>query len=130
AARETRVSAESDHRRLQTFHIGTSRRACEESRSRDCRHHQERRGQRTRAVGGCVITLQAQREVQSVIFGPYESRRLGRSLGVNPLPKGSRLCNFDCVYCECATGSWPLQWELRPQFPGPETIADALLPAA
>ncbi len=75
-------------------------------------------------------TLQAQRDVQDVVFGPYKSRRLGTSLGVNPLPKGSRLCNFDCVYCECATGSWPMEWELRPQFPTADRIHDALLEAA
>jgi wyosine [tRNA(Phe)-imidazoG37] synthetase (radical SAM superfamily) len=49
---------------------------------------------------------------------------------VNPLPEGARLCTFDCVYCECATGSWPLEWQLRPQFPTPEEIHDALLAAA
>jgi wyosine [tRNA(Phe)-imidazoG37] synthetase (radical SAM superfamily) len=76
-----------------------------------------------------VSTLQAQRNVQDIVFGPYESRRFGRSLGVNPLPKGSRLCNFDCIYCECAAGSWPLQWRLRPQFPTPDEIHDALAAA-
>lgn len=29
------------------------------------------------------------------------SRRLGLSLGVNLLPVESKLCNFDCIYCEC-----------------------------
>jgi wyosine [tRNA(Phe)-imidazoG37] synthetase (radical SAM superfamily) len=77
-----------------------------------------------------MTTLQAQRDIQDVVFGPYDSRRFGRSLGVNPLPKGSRLCNFDCIYCECATGAWPLEWELRPQFPTAESIHDALLAAA
>ncbi|MCX6297312.1 MAG: radical SAM protein [Bacteroidetes bacterium] len=38
---------------------------------------------------------------ENVIFGPINSRRLGVSLGVNLLPLGSKLCNFDCVYCEC-----------------------------
>jgi wyosine [tRNA(Phe)-imidazoG37] synthetase (radical SAM superfamily) len=76
-----------------------------------------------------MITLQPQRAVQSIIFGPYDSRRFGRSLGVNPLPQGSRLCNFDCIYCECATGSWPMKWELRPQFPTPDEIHDALIEA-
>lgn len=36
-----------------------------------------------------------------VIFGPIRSRRLGLSLGVNLLPTHSKLCNFDCIYCEC-----------------------------
>jgi len=74
--------------------------------------------------------LQDQRNIQEVVFGPYESRRFGKSLGVNPLPPGARLCNLDCVYCECATAAWPLQWELRPQFPSPEQIQDALAEAA
>src|SRR6266498_2592592 len=77
-----------------------------------------------------MATLQAQRDIQEIVFGPYDSRRFGKSLGVNPLPKGSRLCNFDCIYCECATGSWPLEWQLRPQFPTAQDIHDALLTAA
>lgn len=36
-----------------------------------------------------------------VIFGPIKSRRLGISLGVNLLPNFSKLCNFNCIYCEC-----------------------------
>lgn len=75
-------------------------------------------------------TLQAQRNIQEVVFGPCLSRRFGKSLGVNPLPPGSRFCNFDCIYCECATAPWPLEWELRPQFPTPEQIHDALTAAA
>lgn len=35
------------------------------------------------------------------IFGPINSRRLGVSLGVNLLPNNSKLCSFDCIYCEC-----------------------------
>ncbi len=74
-----------------------------------------------------MSTLQAQRNIQEVVFGPYESRRFGRSLGVNPLPHGARLCNFDCIYCECATGAWPLRYELRPQLPTAEDIFDAIV---
>src|SRR5262249_8896363 len=73
-----------------------------------------------------MSSLQAQRIVQEVVFGPFDSRRFGRSLGVNPLPRGSRLCNFDCIYCECATSSWPLQFELQPQFPEPDDVRHAL----
>lgn len=36
-----------------------------------------------------------------IIFGPIHSRRLGLSLGVNLLPTASKLCSFDCIYCEC-----------------------------
>ena len=36
-----------------------------------------------------------------IIFGPIHSRRLGLSLGVNLLPTQSKLCSFDCIYCEC-----------------------------
>ncbi len=36
-----------------------------------------------------------------IIFGPVKSRRLGISLGINLLPTQSKLCNFNCVYCEC-----------------------------
>jgi wyosine [tRNA(Phe)-imidazoG37] synthetase (radical SAM superfamily) len=36
-----------------------------------------------------------------IIFGPVNSRRLGASLGVNLLPTNSKICNFDCIYCEC-----------------------------
>jgi wyosine [tRNA(Phe)-imidazoG37] synthetase (radical SAM superfamily) len=42
-----------------------------------------------------------------VIFGPVRSRRLGVSLGVNLLPLASKLCNFNCIYCECGWGSEP-----------------------
>ena len=36
-----------------------------------------------------------------VIFGPVKSRRLGNSLGINLLPNDSKLCNYNCIYCEC-----------------------------
>ena len=36
-----------------------------------------------------------------IVFGPVHSRRLGSSLGVNLLPSDGKLCNFDCIYCEC-----------------------------
>jgi wyosine [tRNA(Phe)-imidazoG37] synthetase (radical SAM superfamily) len=36
-----------------------------------------------------------------IVFGPVKSRRLGLSLGINLLPVTQKICNFDCVYCEC-----------------------------
>lgn len=38
---------------------------------------------------------------QEIVFGPIRSRRLGSSLGINLLPEKGKLCNFDCIYCEC-----------------------------
>ena len=38
---------------------------------------------------------------EETVFGPIHSRRLGRSLGINLLPVGGKICNFDCIYCEC-----------------------------
>ncbi len=32
------------------------------------------------------------------VFGPVPSRRLGFSLGVDPIPR--KYCNFDCIYCQ------------------------------
>lgn len=37
----------------------------------------------------------------SIIVGPIHSRRLGTSLGVNLLAPDAKLCNFNCIYCEC-----------------------------
>lgn len=38
---------------------------------------------------------------QDIIFGPLKSRRFGTSLGINLLPLENKVCNFDCIYCEC-----------------------------
>jgi wyosine [tRNA(Phe)-imidazoG37] synthetase (radical SAM superfamily) len=35
-----------------------------------------------------------------IIYGPVRSRRLGRSLGINILPSGRKVCSFDCLYCQ------------------------------
>ena len=39
--------------------------------------------------------------VDSVVYGPFASRRLGQSLGVNILPFGVKVCAFNCNYCQC-----------------------------
>ena len=38
---------------------------------------------------------------EETVFGPIHSRRLGSSLGINLLPTKGKICNFDCIYCEC-----------------------------
>ncbi len=37
---------------------------------------------------------------ERVIYGPVDSRRLGKSLGVNLFP-GTKACNYNCIYCDC-----------------------------
>jgi len=49
------------------------------------------------------------------IFGPVISRRLGISLGINLLPNDSKLCSFDCIYCEC--GWNPEKGTIKAIFP-------------
>jgi wyosine [tRNA(Phe)-imidazoG37] synthetase (radical SAM superfamily) len=34
----------------------------------------------------------------SYVFGPVPSRRLGRSLGIDPIP--FKTCTYDCIYCQ------------------------------
>jgi wyosine [tRNA(Phe)-imidazoG37] synthetase (radical SAM superfamily) len=43
-----------------------------------------------------------------IIFGPVKSRRLGVSLGINLLPTKKKICNFNCIYCECG---WTMDLE-------------------
>ncbi|MBI4352793.1 MAG: radical SAM protein [Candidatus Omnitrophica bacterium] len=38
-----------------------------------------------------------------IIYGPLESRRFGRSLGINLLPGDRKVCSFDCGYCQYGT---------------------------
>lgn len=38
---------------------------------------------------------------EDIVFGPVNSRRFGHSLGINLLPLSNKVCNFNCVYCEC-----------------------------
>jgi len=39
-----------------------------------------------------------------IIFGVVNSRRLGRSLGINLLPETAKVCSMNCIYCECGWG--------------------------
>lgn len=59
-----------------------------------------------------------------IVFGPIYSRRLGSSLGVNILPSKGKMCNFDCVYCECGWNKDGAVPDRR--FPALEEVRDAL----
>ena len=54
---------------------------------------------------------------EGIVYGPVRSRRLGRSLGVNVLPRAAKICNMNCAYCQygwtgqrrsrSSPGGWP-----------------------
>ena len=58
-----------------------------------------------------------------IVFGPIRSRRLGSSLGVNVLPTKGKLCNFDCIYCECG---WNSDGVSDNRFPSLAEVKEAL----
>jgi len=59
-----------------------------------------------------------------IIFGPVKSRRLGVSLGVNLLPIDSKVCSFDCIYCEC--GWTPRMREQKIVLPSRELVRQSM----
>lgn len=58
-----------------------------------------------------------------VIFGPVKSRRFGLSLGINLLPADNKLCNFECIYCECG---WTENKHGKAMFADRKIVAAAL----
>jgi wyosine [tRNA(Phe)-imidazoG37] synthetase (radical SAM superfamily) len=48
---------------------------------------------------------------EGLVYGPVRSRRLGHSLGVNILPRHTKLCTFNCSYCQYG-------WTRRPVAAG------------
>jgi wyosine [tRNA(Phe)-imidazoG37] synthetase (radical SAM superfamily) len=55
------------------------------------------------------------------IFGPVPSRRLGQSLGIDPIPL--KTCNWNCVYCQLGR-TIPLTNERKVYFPPEEIVAE------
>ena len=60
---------------------------------------------------------------ERIINGPVRSRRLGLSLGLNIIPPRSKLCSFDCPYCECGFNTPKAEGA---KWPSPDVVADAL----
>lgn len=46
--------------------------------------------------------------INSIVYGPVPSWRLGRSLGVDLLSTEGKTCSFDCVYCQLGRTIHPL----------------------
>lgn len=53
------------------------------------------------------------------VFGPVPSRRLGQSLGIDPVP--FKTCNWNCVYCQLGRTS-PFTLERREYVPRTEIL--------
>lgn len=60
---------------------------------------------------------------ETLVFGPIHSRRLGSSLGINLLPQQGKICNFDCIYCECG---WNKDGRGDRQLPTAEDLRQTL----
>jgi wyosine [tRNA(Phe)-imidazoG37] synthetase (radical SAM superfamily) len=56
------------------------------------------------------------------VFGPVPSRRLGQSLGIDPIPL--KTCNWNCVYCQLGR-TQPLINVRKEFFPSAEILAEA-----
>ncbi len=55
------------------------------------------------------------------IFGPVPTRRLGQSLGIDPVPL--KTCNWNCVYCQLGR-SIPMVNERKEFYPADEILAE------
>ncbi|MGZ3862095.1 MAG: radical SAM protein [Bacteroidia bacterium] len=58
-----------------------------------------------------------------IVFGPLKSRRFGVSLGINLLPLDNKVCNFNCIYCECG---WTDLKSVDVKYLPPEEITSAM----
>lgn len=56
-------------------------------------------------------------------YGPVPSRRLGRSLGVSPIP--AKTCSYSCVYCQLGRTT-DLRLERQSFFPREDVLAEIL----
>jgi wyosine [tRNA(Phe)-imidazoG37] synthetase (radical SAM superfamily) len=55
------------------------------------------------------------------VFGPVPSRRLGQSLGIDPVPM--KTCNWNCVYCQLGR-TMPYRTERRTNFKDDDILAE------
>ncbi len=55
------------------------------------------------------------------VYGPVPSRRLGRSLGVSPIPR--KTCTYSCVYCQLGRTS-TLTTQRRSFFPKEDVVGE------
>lgn len=64
---------------------------------------------------------------KGIIYGPVNSRRLGRSLGINILPPARKVCPFNCVYCQYGwTETHIARADMIPELPSVNAVRRAL----
>ena len=64
---------------------------------------------------------------QHIVYGPVRSRRLGRSLGINVLPVGIKVCNMNCAYCQYGwTRGQRLSGARMKPWPSPAQVSAAV----
>jgi wyosine [tRNA(Phe)-imidazoG37] synthetase (radical SAM superfamily) len=63
---------------------------------------------------------------EGLVYGPVQSRRLGRSLGINVLPRGTKTCNFNCCYCQYGWTPPATRRQGEGAWPSPVALAAAV----
>lgn len=68
---------------------------------------------------------------EGVVYGPIRSRRLGRSLGINLTPANTKLCSFNCTYCQYGWSKAPRGGDQRTldTWPAPDVVVRAVTKA-
>jgi wyosine [tRNA(Phe)-imidazoG37] synthetase (radical SAM superfamily) len=64
---------------------------------------------------------------RGITYGPVRSRRLGHSLGINLLPSDTKVCTFNCLYCQYGWTDLAALGRLGSlALPSRQQVADAL----
>jgi wyosine [tRNA(Phe)-imidazoG37] synthetase (radical SAM superfamily) len=65
--------------------------------------------------------------LEHIVYGPIPSRRLGRSLGINLLPAGMKVCNMNCAYCQYGWTRGAIRYrEQGTDWPGSDLVEATL----
>jgi wyosine [tRNA(Phe)-imidazoG37] synthetase (radical SAM superfamily) len=64
--------------------------------------------------------------VEGIVYGPVRSRRLGRSLGINVLPRHVKACNMDCAYCQYGWTRGREGHSAAARWPSPDRVEAAI----
>lgn len=76
-----------------------------------------------RRLSSVLLPLQ-----EGILYGPIDSRRLGKSLGINLMPGTYKLCSFNCVYCHYGATSVlaALVKQYKNDLPGAKQVLDEI----